>query len=430
MEASNSRPAYRRRIVDDELDEIMPDLAAIALEGPKGVGKTATALQRAASTWRLDDAGPLAEVRLDAHVVTRTERPTLIDEWQQHPPTWDVVRRAVDDHAPGGSFLLTGSLIPRVGPAHSGAGRIAVVRMRPLSLNERELADAVVSLGSLLRRERPDPRGIRSEIRLADYVDEILSSGFPGIRPLGERARRVQLDSFVERMVGREQGLFESTVRHPATMRGWLRAYAAATSTTTSWEKIRTAATSGDGDSVPAKATALAYRELLERAWLLDEVPAWFPTRNRLKRLTYPPKHQLADPALAARLLGIERTTLLGEFSKGVAPDSRLLGQLFESLVTMSVLTYAQSAEARVSHLRTGSGEHEVDLIVEGSGGRVVAIEVKLVGQPRDEDVKHLNWLERQIGDDLVDKVIITAGQLAYRRDDGVLVVPAALLGP
>jgi len=110
--------------------------------------------------------------------------------------------------------------------------------------------------------------------------------------------------------------------------------------------------------------------------------------------------------------------------------DGPLAGALFESLVTLSVKVYAQAAEARVSHLRTKAGEHEVDLIVGREDQRVVALEVKLTSAVSDHDVRHLVWLREQIGDDLLDAAVVTTGPYAYRRPDGIAVIPAALLGP
>ncbi len=139
----------------------------------------------------------------------------------------------------------------------------------------------------------------------------------------------------------------------------------------------------------------------------------------------------MADPALASRLLGVDADTLLNP-RRGDAPIARegmLLGALFESLVTLSVRVYAQAAEARTAHLRTWSGEREVDLIVE-HGRQVIAIEVKLGPTPDDRDVRHLLWLRRELGDALADAIVVTTGQIAYRRADGIAVVPAALLGP
>ena len=230
-------------------------------------------------------------------------------------------------------------------------------------------------------------------------------------------------------------------VRRPDTLRRWMTAYAAATATTTSLEKIRNAATSGEGDTA-AKTTALAYRDVLERLWIIDALPGWVPSRNQLARLTQAPRHHLADPALAARLLGVDEGALLrGAVSPLFDPGSgaplvrapapragTLFGQLFESLVTLSVRTYAQVAEARVRHLREHDGRHEVDLIVERADQRVVALEVKLSAEVDDRDVRHLHWLREKLGDDLLDAAVITTGTLAYRRAVGIAVIPAALL--
>ena len=421
---------YLRRVVDDELDELLPDLPAIALDGPKGVGKTATASRRASTVHRLDDLTQREILAAEPARVVSGRRPVLIDEWQRLTHSWDVVRRAVDDGAAGGSFLLTGSAAPLEQPTHSGAGRIVTLRMRPLSLAERQIVEPTVSLADLLAGRRPAVSG-SSPLRLADYAEEIVVSGFPGIRRMQGRARRAQLDGYLARIVERDFAEQGRDVRDPAGLRRWMAAYAAATGTTAPFEAIRTASTSADGH-VPPRSTTLPYRRVLERLWILDPLNAWLPTRNHLTRLAAPPKHHLADPALAARLLGAEVPALLdAEVLDPPAPrDGPLLGRLFESLVTLGVRVHAQAAEATVGHLRTKGGEHEIDLIVERADHRVVAIEVKLAATVDDRDVRHLHWLARLLGDDLLDAVIVTTGREAYRRADGIAVVPAALLGP
>jgi predicted AAA+ superfamily ATPase len=149
-------------------------------------------------------------------------------------------------------------------------------------------------------------------------------------------------------------------------------------------------------------------------------------------RLASAPKHQLVAPALAARLLGVDAGALLDGRAGGppLPREGSLLGALFEALVTLSVRVYAQAAEARVGHLRTHGGDHEVDSVLERGDGRVDAIEVKLTTAVADRDVRHLRWLRERIGDDLLDAIVVTTGQHAYRRADGIGVVPAALLGP
>lgn len=424
----NSR--YTPRVVDAELDELMQSVAALAIEGAKGVGKTKTAARRAKRTRELDDPTQRSIAAADPERLLDGPAPVLIDEWQYVPESWDLVRRAVDAGAAPGSFLLTGSSRPAERGSHSGAARIVSVRMRPLALSERGLASPTVSLSELLRGGRPQLRG-DCNAGLEDYVEEIVSSGFPGLRSLSGRALRAQLDGYLLRIVDRDFEELGHNLRDPAALRRWMAAYAAATSTAASFETIRDAATAGHGEK-PAKTTTLPYRDVLERLWILDPVEAWLPTRNRVSRLSSPPKHQLADPALAARLLGVDADALLEGRDAGPAlpRDGTLLGALFESLVTLAVRTYAQAAEATVKHLRTAGGQREIDLIVERADGRIVAIEVKLARDAKDHDTAHLRWLSDRVGDDLLDAVIVTTGPEAYRREDGIAVVPAALLGP
>ena len=294
-----------------------------------------------------------------------------------------------------------------------------------MTLIERGIADPTVSLAALLGGVRAQVSG-RTEVRLEKYVEEILRSGFPGLRGLPDRLTQAQLDGYVDHIVEREFGELGRAVRRPATLRRWMTAYAAATATTASFEKIRDAATSDDVEKA-SRPTVLAYRELLERLWVLDPLPAWLPTFNRLRRLSLPSKHHLADPALAARLLGADAETLLrgGQSDPSIPRDGTLLGALFESLMTLCVRVYAQRSQAGVAHLRTRAGEHEIDLIVE-RGRSIVAIEVKLGRSVDDRDVRHLHWLRQQLGDDLADAVVITTGSQAYRRQDGIAVVPGA----
>ena len=420
-----ARGGYSQRVVDRELDDLIPALPAISVEGPKGVGKTATARRRSTTVFRLDDAADLERLAADPTQLRTASPPVLIDEWQRWPQVWDHVRRAVDDGASPSQFLLTGSATPTQA-IHSGAGRIVPVRMRPMTLFERGVSTGTVSLSALLQGR--EEVGGHTDVTLEQYVDEIVRSGFPGIRAVrSDRARNAQLDGYLQRLFDHELVENGGFVRRPAAVRQWLTAYAAATATTTSLEKIRDAASSGSGE-VPTKATALGYREALARLWILDPVDPWLPGSNPLARLTASPKHQLADPALAARLLSLTLGT--GSNARRQYRDSNMLGQLFEALVTLDVRVYAQAAAASVGHLRTRAGEHEVDLVVRGEAGRVLALEVKLTAAPTDAQVANLHWLKRELGDDLIDMAIICTASHAYRRRDGVAVIPAALLGP
>ena len=423
-------PSYRRRVVDDELDQLFSVLAALAIDGPKGVGKTSTALERAATVFELDSPAVVEVLRADPSRLTAAHHPIVIDEWQRFPPAWDLVRRSVDRSNGPGQFILTGSASPKSPETHSGAARIVPVRMRPLTLPERGVDTPSVSLSVLLAGGRPPIDG-STTVSLEQYVDEILGSGFPGMRHASGRARRGIIDGYLQLVVDRDfPDAAGRQVRNPSALRRWMAAYAAATSTTAAYDTIRDAAS--HRQETPAKTTTQAYRDTLERMWILDPVPAWVPSRSHLSRLNEQSKHQLCDPAFAAALVRANASTLLSGSAGDIAlpRDGTFLGALFESLAALDLRVFAQHAEARVFHLRTKAGEHEVDFIVERPDGSIVAVEVKLSATVDDAHVAQLRWLSGQIGTQLIDSIVLTTGRNAYRRPDGVAVVPLALLGP
>jgi hypothetical protein len=417
---------YLPRTVDTELD-LLAEAPAVSIEGPRAVGKTETALRRANTVYRLDDDNLLDVVRAQPDMLTSGRSPVLIDEWQRMPSSWDLVRRTVDAGPSGPRFLLTGSASPYPAPAHTGAGRIITVRMRPMSIAERALDTPTVSLAGLCS-DTPNAISGETSVDAVRYVDEITRSGFPRIRSEAKTLRERLLDGYIDRIIEHEIDHAGRRFHDRHRLRQWMTAYAAASSTSAAYEKIRDAATPGEGRK-PAKTTTTPYRTALAGLWMIEELPAWLPTHNHLRHLASAPVHQMADPALAARLLGADAAGLLNGKGRhlGTGP---LLGALFQSLVTLSVLVYAQACGARVHHLRTHGGTHEIDLIIQRNDGAVVALEVKFAAAPRDKELRHLRWLKERIGDRLLDAAVITTGSRAYRRDDGIAVVPAALLGP
>jgi len=423
-----SNSPYVRRLVDPLLDELAQQLPAISLDGARGVGKTETAKRRATTIYELDNPAQAEIIRENPDILDTAPGPILLDEWQKVPEVWDRVRRLVDRGATPGRFLLTGSHPPTQSPTHSGAGRIVRVRMRPLSFVERLPSDQSVFLSDLLRGQA-NLVG-ETSVTLADYVEEILSSGFPHLRTYSGRARRESLDGYIDHALERdipEQGV---SSRRPDTLRAWLRAYAAATGSTASYQAILDAATPGLPNK-PPRATTMAYRDALANLWLVDTVPPWLSPGREFATLSQTAKHYLADPAIAARLLQLDEEHLLrGAQVQTLGPqEGSILGRLFESLVAQSLHSYVDSLEATLSHVRDKPGRHEVDFIVEGPGGSMVAIEVKLSSRVDADDVKHLKWLRDKLGDRLTDAIVITVGKTAYRRSDGIGVVPFSCLG-
>jgi predicted AAA+ superfamily ATPase len=297
-----------------------------------------------------------------------------------------------------------------------------------MTLPERGVSNPSVSLAGLLSGDSKVEG--RTRLELIDYAREILSSGFPGIRDYPDAARRSQLDGYLARVVDREIPEAGVSVRKPRSLMAWLTAYAAANATTASYNAILDAATPGDSDK-PSRKASEAYRETLQRLWLLDPLPAWVPSFNDFGRLAEAPKHHLVDPALAARLLGAtERSLLRGDQGAEARAGMTRLGSLFESLVALTVRVFAQAAGATVAHLRTRNGNHEIDLIVELDDKSVFAIEVKLGQSVTVADAVHIDWLRARIGDRLIGSAIINTGPAAYRLPNGTAVIPLALLGP
>ena len=413
--------AYLRRTLDDELDLLMPHLSAIAIDGPKGVGKTDTAKRRADTTWFLDDPDMRSIAEADFSLSSAPDGTLLIDEWQHLPQVWDSVRRQVDLGTAPGRFLLTGSATPvDAKGSHSGAGRIYSLRMRPMAVHERGVSDPTCSFARILGGDN-DVSG-HSDFEVGDYAKLITGSGFPAIAAADPTVQTLMLDSYIERIIDRDIPDAGYEVRRPESLRSWLRAYAAATSTTTAYSRLLDATTGGQVEQ-PNQKTTLAYREHLAKIWLLDPVPGWVPEHNEFKRLQQGPKHHLADPALAARLLGIGASSLLSNRA------AHMFGPLFESLTALTLRVLAQAARARVYHLRSNAGEREVDFIVEGPEREVVGVEVKLKPRVDDADVRHLLWLRERIPDRVTNLMVVTTGKQAYVRPDGIIVMPLALLG-
>jgi predicted AAA+ superfamily ATPase len=341
----------------------------------------------------------------------------------------------VDAGAPKGSFILAGSVSKNDTSLHSGAGRILSLRMRPFALSERFANDGAtgISIAQMLATAKPFslPMAGATTISFNDYVDEITRSGFPGIRHSNAEYAAKLLASYLHYAVTRDFAAQGVSIRRPATLTRWLKAFAASVATDAGYGEILDASTPGEGDK-PARGTTNAYRDALERLWLIDELPAWVEGGNWLSRLRTSPRHHLADPALVCSLLGVTKNALLTGGAKSFFDGKykTLAGRLFESLVVQTARVCADAAGATVHYLRTQNGLHEVDIIIQKER-RVLAFEVKLSPTVADGDARHLRWLREQLGDTLMDAAVITTGATCYRRKaDGIAVIPAAMLAP
>ena len=270
----------------------------------------------------------------------------------------------------------------------------------------------------------------KTALTLSDYMDEIYKSGFPGIRVRSERAIKRSLTSYIDNIIERDFQENNIIVRKPKALMAWLKIYAASTATTTSFKTILEAALANENIS-PTTKTATSYRDLLQNIGIIEELQPWIKMGKIFSNIAKAPKHFLLDPALSVTLLNITRETLLaGQPPKVIGTlNKSFLGQIFESFVYQSLAVYAEVNEAELSHFRTSDGTREIDFIIE-KDDVIVLIEVKSKSAITTHDVRHLNWFEEKVKDEFkVQKIIVTTGSQAYTRQDGVHVVPVALLG-
>jgi hypothetical protein len=416
-------PQYQPRIVDGELADRLSAVGAVVIEGPKACGKTATARQIAASEVLLDvDANARRAIAVDPSLVLDGPAPRLLDEWQIEPAIWNHVRRAIDDRSKPGQFILTGSAVPADDIArHTGAGRIARLRMRPMSLFEAGASSGAFSLADLLNGnigQSPDPG-----LTVADVAEQIAVGGWPGLRGLGVRGRLLAVRDYLAEIARIDVARLDATQRDPDRVARLLVSIARNVATHAAAATL--ARDAGGVDSPIKDDTVRGYLGALERLMVVEDQPAWAPHLRSRHRLRTAPKRHFVDPSLAVAALRATPERLIG--------DLKLLGFLFESLVVRDLRIYAQSSDARVSHYRDGGGL-EVDAIVEAADGRWMAFEVKLGQGQVDEAADSLRRFAERVdttrcGAPALLGVIVATGY-GYRRQDGVAVIPLGALGP
>lgn len=421
---------YESRIIDQPLKENLKELPAILIEGAKAVGKTATASKLAKTVMSLDNPQVKMLLRNNPAAILQAKRPVLIDEWQLEPNLWSYVRHEIDDGLEEGSVLFTGSSIRVNSRIHSGAGRIIRMKMRPYSVQERQMSQSYISVNKLLNDPNYEASGF-SDKKLNNYLDEIFRSGFPGIRNKRPKARELLIRDYVNNIVQHDFEENGFLVKEPETLRAWMRAYAAAIATTTSYKKIIDTAMANNEKS-PSRPTADFYREALEILYVIDDVPSFIGMGKLFPALTKAPKHFMLDPSIAMCLLDITKEQLTDfDVDKHIGKiNSDMIGQLMESLVYQSLIVYADALGAHLYHFRDSKGRHEIDFILQ-KGRKVVLFEVKTNPNVKDSYAKHLNWFEERAHDEYqISKVILNTGQVAYKRqEDNVQIVPIAMLG-
>lgn len=416
---------YVDRVTDGELEQLLRTSGAVVVEGPKACGKTATARRHAASEVLLDvDAAARRAAELDPSLVLDGATPRLIDEWQVVPGVWNHTRRRVDDRALPGQFILTGSASPADDVTrHSGAGRIARLRMRPMSLHETGHANGDVSIRAALEGGLA-VRSADPGLALTDVAECVCTGGWPALLQASlETALRWNRD-YVEEIRRTDIRQVDGVARDPERVGRVLRSLARNVATEATTTTI--AADAGGADGPLKDDTVRDYVTALERLMVIEHQPAWSPQLRSRSQLRRSPKRHLVDPSLAAAALRATPARLLADLST--------LGLLFESLVVRDLRVYAQPADAVVTHYRDNTGL-EIDAIVDTGDGRWLGFEVKLGGDDAIDAAASalLRFADRvdnaHAGEPALLAVIVATGY-GYVRDDGIAVIPIGALGP
>lgn len=421
---------YEKRLLDKLLKEYITELPAVLLEGAKAVGKTETCMRLAKTEYSMDNISERELIRNNPDIILKKDKPVLIDEWQLEPSLWSYVRHAVDNGLPNNSVLFTGSSIRVNSHIHSGAGRIVRLRLRPYSIEERNLSSNYISVKDLFNNGNITTVNGETNQTLIDYLDEIYRSGFPGIRHRPARIRKVLLNSYIQNIVEHEFEENGFKIQRPQDLLAWLRAYAAAIGTETRQQTIIDAAMANI--ELPSRPTINRYREALQILYIVDEVEPFLPMGKLYPNLSKATKHFMLDPAIALMLLGVNEEELTEyKTPKFVSKfHQTLIGQVIESLVYQSLIVYADVNDAKLSYYRNSRGTREIDFILQ-KGKNLILFEVKTDNEVKDSYVRHMNWFEDEIGDEFkVTKVLLNTGKYAYtRQEDHVHVIPLALLG-
>lgn len=408
-----ARP-YAPRLVDALLDELLTDLPAVMITGPRAAGKTTTAARHAVSKVRLDRPAEAATFRVDPDVALRgLDEPVFLDEWQEVPGVLGAIKRAVDDDPRPGRFLLAGSVRADLHAATwPGTGRLVRVPMYGLSVRER--LGGVDGEALIDRLARGDEIVVpRDPPDLAGYVDLALTSGFP--EPAlhqDARARTRWLEGYVDQLLTRD-AIDAEPGRDPARLGRYLEAYALNSAGTVAEETLLQAA------GINRK-TAVAYERLLHNLFVAEALPAW--TSNRLRRLSLRSKRYLVDPALIAAVLRLDERAILR--------DANLFGRVLDTFVIAQLRAElaVTKARPRLYHLREEHGRYEADVVAELGGQAVIGFEVKADAAPDRDAARHLIWMRDRLGDRFVHGVVLHTGPAPFVLADRISALPICAL--
>ena len=419
---------YNYRIVDSLLQDKLEAKGAVLIEGPKWCGKTTTATQKAASILHMDNPTEkdqnLALAKLNPLRLLKGAAPRLIDEWQIAPTLWDSIRYEVDQREEMGQFILTGSAVPADTKEinHSGTGRFSWLMMRPMSLYESKESTGEISLKELFDENTNIDGENPNDIEKLAFL--ICRGGWPGAIDLKEKPALQQafdyLDGVVKSDINRADGIEKNEERVRRIMRSLARNQGSQTPTTAIANDIL----ANDSSSVNED-TVQTYIKALKKIFVIEDMPAWNPNLRSKSAIRTSDTRYYVDPSIATASLGLGPDDLLN--------DLNTFGLLFETLCVRDLRIFAESLNGSVYHYRDNTGL-ECDAVIHLRNGKYGLIEIKLGGDDLiEEGAKTLKKLKDCIDTTKMNKpsflmVLTGIGKYAYKREDGVLVIPIGVL--
>lgn len=420
------RKDYRPRLIDNIIDSYLKAFGAVCVEGPKWCGKTWTSSYHCKSEIMLGNPDGNFQNRqlaqMSPSLVLEGETPRLIDEWQEVPQLWDAVRYKVDQSGNKGQFILTGSATPNhKGILHSGAGRIAKLRMRPMSLFESGNSSGDISLKDICEG-RIEPK-ISGEVDLRKLIDFIIRGGWPANQETTLKQAAYLPIQYIRAVLDDDVYRIDNVKRDKHKMELLLRSLARNEATTVTNKKLKNDIKEIDDEDIDVE-TVSAYLDVFQRLFLTDNQKPFEAKLRSSIRIKQAEKRHLSDPSLAAALLNATPEMLLN--------DLNTLGFLFEALCERDLKIYAESFDAELYHYQDYNN-NEMDAVIAMPDGKWCGFEIKLGANQIDMAAENLIKIKNEIkasGGTAPDSLCVICGlsNAAYQRPDGVFVVPITAL--
>lgn len=406
---------YRPRLIDPKLQNLIANFPAVMINGGRAIGKTTTAREHATEIAQLDIPGTAAAFRADPDAaIQRYGRPLLIDEWQEVPEIMGAIKRAVDPDSTPGQFILTGSNdVSTKNKTWPGTGRIVREKMYGLSQREIQSPNSLREPGvieKIISSSFSDITVLKKKITINEYVGMALQSGFPHLnfQKRTNETRDIWLESYINELVTRDVRTIGER-RNSEKIRKYLTANAIQSATSTSDNTLY------DLAKINSK-TASDYDDILINLCVLEMLPPW--SENLLKHIALTPKRYLLDTGIMGSVANLNVDSIIN--------DDKLLGNLFDTFSVAQIRpeVFHNFNSAKMFHLRTNGGRHEVDLIVKLENNKILAFEFKAGSSPTNSDAKHLKWLKEEIGEKLIAGIVLHAGSSIYELEDRIYAIP------